>query len=144
MGALTKLDEFLSNQQIHTHFETVPGTLRNTNVENQGTSEEDSQSDPHPEAGILRGQTTQNLGPKYCRDMVTGATGKIRLCRDMVTGATGEIRHCRDMVIGIQGEIRYRPDIVTAATEENRNGHDMVTAVQEEIAYCFSGISSGK
>ena len=68
LGALTKLDEFLSNQQIHTHFETVPGTFRNTNVENQGTNEDDSQSDPHPEAGIFRGQTTQNLGPKDCRD----------------------------------------------------------------------------
>ena len=67
LGALTKLDEFLSNQQIHTHFEAVPGTFRNTNVENQGTNEDDSQSDPHPEAGMFRGQTTQNLGPKDCR-----------------------------------------------------------------------------
>ena len=68
LGALTKLDEFLSNQQIHTHFETVPGTFRNTNVEKQGTNEDDSHSDPHPEAGVFRGQTTQNLGPKDCRD----------------------------------------------------------------------------
>ena len=158
LGALTKLDDFLSNQQINTHFETVPGTFGNTNVENQGTNEDDYQSDPHPEAGIFRGQSTQNSGPKDCRDMVTGATGEIRHCRDMVTGATGEIRHCRDMVTGatgenrhcrdivtgIQGEIRYRPDMVTAATEENRNGHDMVTAVQEQMPYCSSGISSGK
>ena len=43
LGALTKLDEFLSNQQIHTLFETVPGTFRNTNVENQRTNEDDSQ-----------------------------------------------------------------------------------------------------
>ena len=68
--ALSKLDEFLSNQQIQTHSETVPGTFRNTNVENQGTNEDDSQSDPHPEAGIFRGQTTQNSGPKDCRDSV--------------------------------------------------------------------------
>ena len=113
-------------------------------MENQGTNEDDSQNDPHPEAGIFRGQTTQNLGPKDCRDMVTGVTGEIRHCRDMVTGSTGEIRHYRDMVTGIQGEIRYRPDMVTAATEEIRNGHDMVTAVQEEIPYCSSGISSAK
>ena len=66
--ALSKLDEFLSNQQIQTHSKTVPGTFRNTNVENQGTNEDDSQSDPHPEAGIFRGQTTQNSGPKDCRD----------------------------------------------------------------------------
>ena len=68
LGALSKLDKFHSNQQIHTHFETVPGTFRNTNVQNQETNEDDSQSDPHPEAGIFRGQTTQNLGPKDCRD----------------------------------------------------------------------------
>ena len=116
LGALSKLDEFLLNQQITTHSGTVPRTFWNTNVENQGTNEDDSQSDPHPEAGIFRGQTTQNLGPKDCRDMVTGATGEIRHCRDMVTGAT----------------------------EKFRNGHDMVTAVQEEIPYCSSRISSGK
>ena len=66
--ALSKLDEFLSNQQIQTHSKMVPGTFRNTNVENQGTNEDDSQSDPHPEAGIFHGHTTQNLGPKDCRD----------------------------------------------------------------------------
>ena len=116
MGALSKLDEFLLNQQIRTHLETVPGTFRNTNVENQGTNEDDSQSDPHPEAGIFRGQTTQNFGPKGCRDMVTG----------------------------VQGEIRYRPDMVKAGSEEIRNGHDMVTATQEEIPYCSPTTSSGK
>ena len=130
LGALSKLDEFLLNPQITTLSETVPGTFRNTNVENQGTNEDDSQSDPHPEASIFCGQTTQN--------------SDLEECCDMVTGATGEIRHCRDMVTGIQGEIRYRPDMVTAATEEIRNGHDMVTAVQEEIPYCSSGVSSGK
>ena len=85
-------------------------------MENQGTNEDDSQSDPHPEAGIFRGQTTQNSGPKDCRDMVTR----------------------------VQGEIRYRPDMVTGGSEEMRNGLDIVTTVQEEISYCSSGISSGK
>ena len=142
--ALSKLDEFLSNQQIQTHSKAVPGTFRNTNVENQGTNEDDSQSDPHPEAGIFRGQTTQNSGPKEGRDMVTGATREIRQCRDMVTGVTGEICQCPDMLTGIQGEIRYRPDMVTGDSEEVHNDRDMVTAVQEEIPYCSSGISSGK
>ena len=68
LGALSKLDEFLLNQQIRTHSETVPGTFRNANLENQGTNEDDSQSDYPPEAGIFRGQTTQNFGPKVCRD----------------------------------------------------------------------------
>ena len=62
--ALSKLDEFLSNQQIQTHSRTVPGTFRNTNMENQGTNEDDSQSDPHPEGGLFRSQNTQNSGPE--------------------------------------------------------------------------------
>ena len=49
--ALSKLDEFLLNPQIRTHSGTVPGTFRNTNVDNQGTNEGDSQNDPHPEVG---------------------------------------------------------------------------------------------
>ena len=93
-------------------------------MENQGTNEDDSQSDPHPEAGIFRNQTTENLGPKDCRDLVTGVTG--------------EIRHYRDMVTGVKGEIRYRPDIVTGGSEDMRNGLDIVTAVQEEVPYCSS------
>ena len=64
VGTLSKLDEFLLNPQIRTHSGTVPGTFRNTNVGNQGTNEDDSQSDPHPEAGIFRSQTTQNSGPE--------------------------------------------------------------------------------
>ena len=50
LGALSKLDEFLLNPQIWTHSGTVPGTFRNTNVENQQERNEDrSQDDPHPE-----------------------------------------------------------------------------------------------
>ena len=64
LDALSKLDEILSNQQIQTHSRTVPGTFRNTNMENQGTNEDDSQSDPHPEGGLFCSQTTQNSGPE--------------------------------------------------------------------------------
>ena len=94
LGALSKLDEFLSNQQIQTHSKTVPGTFRNTNVENQGTNEDDSQSDPHPEAGIFCGQTTQNSGPKVCRDMVTVSSEEIRNGHDMMTAVQEEIPYC--------------------------------------------------
>ena len=44
------------------HSGTVPETFRNTNVDNQGTNEDDSMSDPHPEAALFRSQTTQNSG----------------------------------------------------------------------------------
>ena len=99
-------------------------------MENQGTNEDDSQSDPHIEASIFRGQTTQNLGPKDSRDMVTGARGEIRHCRDMVTGATVEIRHCLHMVTGATEEICHNPHTMTAA--------------QTETPYCSPTTSSGK
>ena len=51
LGALFKLDELLLNPQIQTHSGTVPGTFRNTNVENQEPNEDRSQNDPHPEVG---------------------------------------------------------------------------------------------
>ena len=35
LGALFKLDEFLLNPQVRTHSGAVPGTSRNTDVENQ-------------------------------------------------------------------------------------------------------------
>ena len=70
LGALSKLDEFLLSPQIRTHSETVPGAFRNTNVDNQGTNEDDSQSDPHPGAGIFRSHTTQNSGPEAGPDHV--------------------------------------------------------------------------
>ena len=126
LGALSKLDEFLLNQQIRTHSGTVPETFRNTNVKNQGTNEDDSMSDPHPEAGLFRSQTTQNSGQEVGPHMVTGVIEETHDGPYMVTGAT------------------EHHDMVTGVTEEVRNGRDMVTAVQEEILYCSSGISSGK
>ena len=121
LGALSKLDEFLLNQQIRTHSETVPGTFRNTNVESQGTNEDDSQSDPHPE-----------VGPSVCqsRHSIDSDTGETH---DTMTGVIDQTTKSPHMVTG-----------ATGATEEIRNGHYMVTAVQEEIPYCSSGISSGK
>ena len=101
--ALSKLDEVLSNQQIQTYSETVPGTFRNTNVENQGTNEDDSQSDPHPEGGLFRSQTTQNSGPEAGHYMVTGATER----HGMVTRGSEEIRNGYDMVTAVQGRIPY-------------------------------------
>ena len=94
MGALSKLDEILLNPQIRTHSGTVRGTFRNTNVEHQGTNEDDSQSDPHPEAGIFCSQTTQNSGPEVGHDMVTGVTEDIRNRRDMVTANQEKIPYC--------------------------------------------------
>ena len=108
LGALSKLDEFLLNQQIRTHYGTVPETFRNTNVENQGTNEDDSQSDPHPEGGLFRSQTTQNSGPEV---------GPY-----MVTGVIEETRNGPYMVTGVKEQTRNGPYMVTGVTEQARNG----------------------
>ena len=63
-------------------------------MENEGTNEDDSQSDPHPEAGIFRSQATQNSGPEVARDNVTGATEEIFNGLVVVTAVHEEIPYC--------------------------------------------------
>ena len=53
LGALARLDDFLMNPLLQGHSGTTPETSRNVFSLNQGTNEDDSQSDPHPEAGLL-------------------------------------------------------------------------------------------
>ena len=91
LGALSKLDEFLLNPQIRTHSGTVPGTFRNTDVEHQGTNEDDSQSDRHPEAGIFRSQTTENSGPEVCHDMVARVQKESLCGHDTESKIIGEV-----------------------------------------------------
>ena len=87
LGTLSKLDEFLLNQQIRTHSGTVPGTFRNTNVENQGTNEDESQSDPHPE-----------VGPSVCQS------------RHSIHSDTGE---AHDTMTGVKEQTTKDPHMVT-------------------------------
>ena len=72
LGALTLLDNFLMNKMVQGHSETTPDTSRNTHGTKQGTNANDSQSYPHPEAGIFQSRTTQSSGLKKGHDMVTG------------------------------------------------------------------------
>ena len=67
-GALSRLDDFLLNPLIQGHSGTAPETSRNAYGTNQGTNEDDSQSNPHTEAGIFRIQTTRNSGPEEPHD----------------------------------------------------------------------------
>ena len=54
-------------------------------MENQGTNEDESPSDAHPEAGIFRSQITQNSVPEIACDMVAGATEQIRNGHDKIS-----------------------------------------------------------
>ena len=130
------------NQQIRTHSGTVPGTFGNTNVENQGTNEDESQSDPHPEVGSSVCQSRHSIDSDTgeAHDTMTGVIEQTSTGPHMVTGATE--RH--DILTGVTREIRHCRDLVTGGSEEMGNGLDIVTAVQEEIPYCSSGINSAK
>ena len=77
------------NPLIQGHSGTTPDMSWNAFITNQGTNEDDSQSDPHPEAGIFGNQTMRKSGQKDRRDMVTGAKDR----RDMVTGVTEQTRN---------------------------------------------------
>ena len=53
LGALARLDDFLMNPLLQGHSGTTPETSRKVFSINQGANEDDSQSDPHPEAVLL-------------------------------------------------------------------------------------------
>ena len=80
LGALARLDDFLMNPLIQRHSGTAPETSYNAFGTNQGTIEDDTQSDPYPETDILRSQTTQNSGPEVGHDMVTGVHEEVNCC----------------------------------------------------------------
>ena len=56
------------NPLIQSHSGTAPEASRNALCTSQGTNEDDSQSDPHAEAGIFHNQMTQNCGPEDGHD----------------------------------------------------------------------------
>ena len=64
LDALSGLDDFLMNPLFQGHSGTAPETSGNAYGTNQGMNEDDSQSDPHLEAGIFHNQTTRNSGPE--------------------------------------------------------------------------------
>ena len=66
LGALARLDDFLMNPLLQGNSGTSPETSRNMFSINQGTNEDDSQSNPHPEAGLLIS------GREDRHDMATG------------------------------------------------------------------------
>ena len=131
LGALARLDNFLMNPILPGRSGTTPEPTRNTSHNNQGTNEDGSQNDPHPEACPFYGQTSRNVSLEEDREMVTGVTAR----HNMVTGVTARY----DMVTGVTA----RHDMVTGAPEQIANCHDM-TGTHEEVTYCSPSTSSGK
>ena len=79
LRALARLDDFLMNPLLQGHFGTNPETFRNMFIINQGTNEDDSQSNPDPEAGLL------TSGREDRHDMATGVQRESAAVQDMVT-----------------------------------------------------------
>ena len=63
-SALSQLDEFRLNPHPGTHSRPVSETSRNLSRENQGTNEDRSQNDPHPEVAVSLSQSSENLSPE--------------------------------------------------------------------------------
>ena len=95
LGALARLDDFLMNPLLPGRSGTTPEPSRNTFNTSQGTNEDDSQNDPHPEADHTHGY-----------DMVTGVQREGIYGRDMVTGATEQIGNYHDTT-GVHEEVTY-------------------------------------
>ena len=92
LGALARLDDFLMKPLLPGHSGNTPEPTRNALYNSQGTNEDDSQNDPHPEAGLFHGQTARNAGPEDGHDMVTGATEQFGNRHDMT--AVHEVTYC--------------------------------------------------
>ena len=120
--ALARLDDFVIDPLLQGYSGTTPETSRNMFSTNQGTIEDDSQSNPHPEAGLL------TSGREDRHAMLKGVQRERERERESVDGC--------DMVTEATG----RRDMVTGATERC----DMVTGVHEEVTYCSHSTSSGK
>ena len=117
LSALARLDDFLMNPLLPGHSGTTPEPTRNASHNNQGTNEDGSQNDPHPEAGPFHGQTTRNVSIEEDHDMVIGVTAR----HDMVTGGPKQIANCHDMT-GIHEEVTYcSPSIYSGKQKKNRS-----------------------
>ena len=70
LGALARLDDFLMNPLLPGYSGTTPELTWNALNTSQGTNEDDSQNDPHPDVGLFHGQMTQKSGPEDDHDII--------------------------------------------------------------------------
>ena len=68
LGALARFDNFLLNPLLQGHSGATQEASQNALSTSQGTNEDDSQNDPHPEVGLFHSQITQNSSPEEGHD----------------------------------------------------------------------------
>ena len=104
------------NPLLQGHSGTSPETSRNVFSINQGTNEGASQSDPHPEAGLL------TSGRKDSHDIVTGVQRESAVGQHMVTGVTEQTRSQRDVVTAVHEEVMFcSPSTSSGKQKKNRS-----------------------
>ena len=104
------------NPLLQGHSGITPETSRNVSSVNQGTNEEDSQNDPHPEAGLLNSSRDDR------HDMVMGVHREEAHGRDLVTGVTEQIRSQCDILAGVHEEVMYcSPSTSSEKQKKNRS-----------------------
>ena len=108
LGALARLDDFLMNPLLPGRSGTTPEPSRNAFITSQGTNEDDSQNDPHPEVDLTQGP-----------NMVTGVQRERVYDHDIVTGATQQIGNCHDLT-GVHEEVTYCPPC-TSSGQQKKN-----------------------
>ena len=74
LDALARLDDFLMIPLLQGHSGTTPETSRNVLSMNQGTNEDDSQSNPHPVAAPLNSgrEDRHDMAMRVLRDCEVG------------------------------------------------------------------------
>ena len=108
LGALARLDDFLMNPLLQGHSGTIPETNRNMFSINQGTNEDDSQSNADPDAGLL------TSGREDRHDMSTVVQRERETDRESVDGC--------DLVTRVQGEFTYcSPSTSSGKQKKNRS-----------------------
>ena len=91
LGSLARLADFLMSPLLQCHSGTIPEPSRNALSTSQGTNKDDSQNDPHREAGLFQSQITQNSGPKNGHDsdkVVKQSSAKLPIQRKPNPGQT--------------------------------------------------------
>ena len=136
LGALARLDDFIMNPLLQDHSGTTPETSRNMFSINQGTNENDSQSNAHPEAGLL------TFGQEARHDMATGVQREREREReresvdgcDMVSGVHEEVSHCSPSTSsGKQKKNRYtnQPQFRSENTPATIEADQILLALQQ-------------
>ena len=79
LGGLSKLNEFLLNPEVGTLSRIVPGTSRNTGLENQEAPGDRSQNDCYPdlESSIYQSRNSLQSDPQEASHIVTGVEEEI-------------------------------------------------------------------